>query len=133
MPLRECLMYRRPLLNVILMIRISLQMMRKKHLGRSTILPPEIENEKGSKRSNRCPKRKDSSHKIAKPKRGQNKKNKKAQSLTDSQEGVDADWYCFLCGETRVESMAQCQSCKRWVHTECSNESDTSGYKCDLC
>ena len=85
------------------------------------------------KRSNRCPKRKDSSHKIAKPKRGQNKKNKKAQSLTDSQEGVDADWYCFLYGETRVESMVQCQSCKRWVHTECSNESDTSGYKCDLC
>lgn len=48
----------------------------------------------------------------------------------------ESDWFCFLCNETRIEDMVQCEKCMQWSHETCAGYSTTEGerrFVCDLC
>ena len=58
----------------------------------------------------------------------------KPSSAMNSQLLENPDWYCFMCTESTIEDMIQCQSgCRRWVHCSCAGCGSADFYYCDMC
>ena len=45
----------------------------------------------------------------------------------------ESDWYCFICTESVMDDMIQCQVCNAWVHSACADVTNTGQFVCEPC
>ena len=83
----------------------------------------------GSQGKKRFPKPKPSSAK-------QTHSTTKQPSFKHKQTGTkkgESDWYCFICTESVMDDMIQCQVCNTWVHSACADVTNTGQFVCEPC
>ena len=83
----------------------------------------------GSQGKKRLPKPKPSSTKQA---HSTTKQASSKHNQTGTKKG-ESDWYCFICTESVMDDMIQCQVCNAWVHSACADVSNTGQFVCEPC